>query len=292
MLLQEVKGGNTMRFKKIYIEITNMCNLKCSFCIQNQREAKQMSVEEFERIIKQIQPYTKYVYLHVLGEPLSHPMLKELLAICEQYELFVNLTTNGTLLKQKKDTLMEAKALRQINVSLHSFTQHEQIQTDEYLQQVFSTCDALAEQGVYISYRLWNMKQGVLSEDTKQLLTKIKQYYPSFNETKEYKKTSICLNTRRFLHFEEVFQWPSLNVPIVSEKGKCYGMKTMCAILSNGEVVACCLDSKGDTSFGNLLKEDMEQILQRSTQFCDRMRQGILLHPLCQRCGYRTRFDR
>lgn len=289
----ENMAGDYMRFKKIYIEITNSCNLKCSFCIQNQRTPKFMSVQEFEYVLKEIKPYTKYIYLHVLGEPLSHPYLEAILQLCFEYGIQVNMTTNGTLLAKRKEILLNAKALRQINVSLHSFTQHEHISTDTYLKEVFDTCDALAEKGVYISYRLWNMQNHILNDETKNLINKMKVYYPALDMEQEWKRNSITLKERRYLHFEEVFAWPSLQADIVSTQGKCYGMKSMCAILSNGEVVPCCLDSKGDCSFGNIFNQSFSSILESEivSVFTQNLENKKLTSELCQRCGYRTRFD-
>ena len=109
-----------MQFKRIYVEITNTCNLSCSFCIQNQRKPRRMSVAQFSHVIREIKPYTGHVYLHVLGEPLSHPDLKTFLQICDEQGMQVNLTTNGTLLKACRDVLINSR-LRQVNVSLHSF---------------------------------------------------------------------------------------------------------------------------------------------------------------------------
>ena len=148
-----------MQFKRIYVEITNTCNLSCSFCIQNKRKPRRMSVAEFSHVIREIKPYTKHVYLHVLGEPLSHPDLGAFLQICDEQGMQVNLTTNGTLLNACRDVLMNSR-LRQVNVSLHSFPEHEQPQ---YLEHVFSVCEELAQKGVHISYRLWSVQNGQLS---------------------------------------------------------------------------------------------------------------------------------
>jgi len=109
------------RFKKIYIEITNLCNLSCSFCPKTKRKSTYMSQEHFERIIGEITPFTDYVYLHVKGEPLLHPMLGSFLSICSKHGLKVNITTNGTLIKKALPELRAKEALRQINFSLHSF---------------------------------------------------------------------------------------------------------------------------------------------------------------------------
>ena len=118
------------RFKKIYIEITNSCNLKCSFCPEGKRIKEFISVENFEIIINQIKPYTNLIALHVKGEPLLHPKLKEILDICEKENILVNITTNATLLEKNKDILISSKAVRQLNLSLHSITKNEN--TDTY----------------------------------------------------------------------------------------------------------------------------------------------------------------
>ena len=55
--------GNVARFKRIYIEITSSCNLKCSFCQETLRSPHFMSVDEFAHTLQQIRPYTNYIYL-------------------------------------------------------------------------------------------------------------------------------------------------------------------------------------------------------------------------------------
>ena len=54
-----------MKFKRIYIEITNICNLKCSFCSNSKRNKKEMSIDEFELVMSKITMYTDYIYLHM-----------------------------------------------------------------------------------------------------------------------------------------------------------------------------------------------------------------------------------
>ena len=41
-----------MKFKRIYIEITNSCNLNCSFCSKSFRDKRNMSILEFETVLK------------------------------------------------------------------------------------------------------------------------------------------------------------------------------------------------------------------------------------------------
>lgn len=276
-----------MRFKKVYIEITNICNLNCSFCAKNKREPRWMRPEEFSHIVEQLLPYTKYIYLHVLGEPLLHPQVDEILTIAKQKGMQVNMTSNVILLPEKVDILKGN--IRQLNMSLHSMPKQDGIHTADYIQNCLIYGDKLAEAGTYISYRLWNMKQGRVDEDTKAIMDQIARHYHVDITIGEKQR----LSERRFLHFEEEFAWPNMQRECIANVGTCYGMRSMCAILVDGSVVPCCLDSEGACTLGNIFHEDLKDILakERCQKMLDGFQKHVLVEPICQRCGYRTRFD-
>lgn len=283
--------GDNMRFKRIYIEISNTCNLSCAFCIQNKRVSKMMNIEEFSHIIAEVRPYCDYVYLHVLGEPLSHPYLEQFLTICEQAHLEVILTTNGTLL-QEKSSILQASSIRQLNISLHSFPHHEQ---PHYLEEIVVVAKELAKQQVHINYRLWSLSNGQLSEDTKKILDDILVIYGKTLEEDQIKRlTRIDLTEFIHLHFEDIFEWPSLDHPYVSDSGRCLGMKTMCGILSDGSVIPCCLDSKGDINLGNIFDIPFSKIITspKAQQMVQAFSQNKVKEELCQHCSYRLRFSK
>lgn len=272
-----------MRFKKIYIEITNTCNLSCPFCIQNSRKPSCMNVDEFRHILQEIRPYTHYIYLHVLGEPLMHPDLEAFLQLAKEYGFHVNLTTNGTLLNKSLPVLLKASALRQINISLHSFPQIE-----NYLENVLKCGDALSKNNVYVSYRMWTMD---LNQDPNMniTLTKIQDHYDcTFDE----KKHSVKLKDHCFISFDKSFEWPSLSNEYVGEKGTCQGYRHMCAILVDGSVVPCCLDSKGEAVLGNIFKSSFADILNKNIKLLDDFSHHKMTLELCQKCSYRLRFEK
>lgn len=279
-----------MRFKRIYIEITNTCNLTCSFCIQNQRVPRKLSVKEFVHIVNEIRPYTEYVYLHILGEPLSHPDLGAFLEICEHKGLQVNITTNGTLLKLREDILLRHR-IRQVNVSLHSFPEHVQ---PHYFEDVCTVCEKLAKQGVHISYRLWSIKDGCISEESRVMLEKIMKRYKLTEITEFEKHMRMKLKDHLYLHMESVFEWPSLHHAFVSDTGKCLGMKQMCGILSDGTITACCLDAKGDIALGNIFKDSFTSVIEseRVKALCDGFSNQMITEELCRHCSYRLRFNK
>lgn len=279
--------GEHMKFKKIYIEITNVCNLQCSFCAKNQRLPAFMSVEQFTYILQQIKPYTSYVYFHVLGEPLMHPELVTLLELANAHGFYVNITTNGTLLKEQLNVI--TGRIRQCNISLHSKPNEDGCHSTTYLQDCLTCGDVLAEHGTYVSYRFWNKKQGSMDEESKQMLAQLADHY----EIDDLLYENVKLAERRFLHFEEQFLWPSMELPIQETKGTCYGMRNQCGILVDGSVVPCCLDSLGTCTLGNIFETPFASLLQKPRVSAMRtgFQQHSLIEPLCQRCGYRTKFE-
>ena len=138
------------RFTRIYVEITNYCNLSCSFCSRDKRDKREMSVDEFRDVVIKIKDYIENIYLHVKGEPLLHSHLDEILSICDEYNLNVKLTTNGTLLLKKKDILLKHN-IKQINISLHCENNME-----DYFESVFKASDELCKK-ITIIYRIWTL---------------------------------------------------------------------------------------------------------------------------------------
>lgn len=285
-----------MRFKRIYVEITNTCNLSCSFCSKGILPKRQMSEAEFTHVISQIRPFTDYIYLHVKGEPLSHPLLPRFLDICFENSIKVNLTTNGTLIDKLHDTLLEKPALRQVNFSLHSFETASKINIDSYLNNIIAFAKGSNEKNsTYNVFRFWNLDaQRKPDAAAKSMLETIQQ---SFNVsevlTSLASERSIKLANRTFISFEEQFDWPSLDNPFVSNSGICYGARTMAAILADGTVVPCCLDADGIINLGNIFSQSFQSIIE-SQVFTDITRGFMdrkIVSSLCQHCSYRTKFD-
>ena len=275
------------KFKKIYIEITNICNLNCSFCLNNKREKKFMSVSDFSNIIKEIKPYTDYVYLHVKGEPLLNPNLDIFLDICDNNKIKVNITTNGTLLKKNFDILKKHKCLRQINVSMHS-----ENEVDDYFDDVFMVCKNLASD-VYISYRLWTLNDLVLDDKSKVVIDEIISEYKLSPELVEkvYKEKQIKICENTYINKDNLFDWPNLNNKHNSD-GYCHGAIDHLAILVDGTVVPCCLDGEGIVDLGNILSTAFVDILdgERFLKMREYFKNNLCSEDLCRKCKFKDRF--
>ena len=253
------------KFKKIYIEITNICNLNCPFCSKDNRKKQEMSLDDFEHILKQINDYTDYLYLHIKGEPLIHSKIEDILNLCFKYNKQVNITTNGTLLSKKYKLLDK---IRQINISLHSLS-------EDKLLDVLKCGDYLSSKGVQIVYRFWT------NDD---LLKKVLQYY----DYKDEITNNFKLKNNIYLNRDKEFTWPSLNNKFISNRGTCYGLKTHLGILVDGTVVPCCLDT-GIINLGTVLEEEFVDILnkKRTKNIITNFNNNKLVEELCQKCDFR-----
>lgn len=285
-----------MKFKKIYIEITNICNLSCDFCSILKREKQYMNAQQFEFIIKQIKPFCKFVYLHIKGEPLIHPNLMEFLDICEKHGMKANLTTNGILLGEKKTELLSKPALRQVNISVHSFAfQEKQMQTD-YLNHLIAFCKACDEKNApYVSLRMWNYdQQGFLAQENQILVDSLRSAFPTTQllEGKIEKKENIKLTNTIFMSLDKQFKWPSLENNFVSNLGRCYGTIKMVGILVDGTVVPCCLDGNGEAPLGNIFDLPFSEIINSNLFLTtvEKFHQNRVHLQLCKHCEFRKQF--
>lgn len=279
-----------MKFNKIYVEITNICNLNCSFCSKDNRPLKELSIEEFEFILKKIKPYTNTIYLHVKGEPLLHSSLEEMLFLTKKYDINVRITTNGTLLKEKYSILNKFDNIKQINISLHSENKKK-----NYFEDIFETVDLLSKT-IPIIYRIWTLKENKLNKLSTLIVDKIINYYSlpkSFIE-KILLNINIKISNNIYLDKENQFEWPTNEKENNQVKGTCLGTRTHIAILSDGTVVPCCLDSKGILKLGNIFETDLETILK--SPLFQEIHQGFIHSKinanLCKNCNFRKqKFD-
>ena len=279
-------------FKKIYVEITNICNLKCEFCPQTTRKKGSMSLEEFEEVIRKIHNYTKLVCLHVKGEPLLHNDLEGILKILEKYNLKTNITTNGTLIKEKLDILKKSKAVRQINFSIHSIMQNEKL-NKQYLQDIFESVEEL--NNTIISYRLWNLQNIKENDSNSSIIKMIENYYDIQNLKQPLtEKSFLKLRENIFINQDIEFTWPDINKEIIIEKGRCLAIKEQIAVLVDGTVVPCCLDNNGDIPLGNIFKETLNDILNKpkSVMIKNNFENSIISCNLCKTCGFLKRLEK
>lgn len=271
------------RFKKIYLEISNLCNLHCAFCPGTKRHPRVMSESEFESLMPKLAPYTDYLYFHVMGEPLVHPKLAKFLESAGDYGFKVIITTNGTLLGDKREELLASPALHKINISLHAFEANDlNVPFIDYLDGCFSFGKA-AEGKKFVVYRLWNHGGAEAKNDA--ILSRMKSFFnvPWVNNWR-----GARIGDGVYLHSDDKFDWPDMEAMDYGEKTRCMALDDQIAILADGTVVPCCLDHEGDIPLGNIFESDLSEILEkeRTKSIINGFCEGRAVEELCRKCGY------
>ena len=276
-----------MRFSKIYLEISNLCNLSCAFCPGTRRRKKALNEEEFAILLPKIRSYTDFLYFHLMGEPLLHPKLEQFLELAGEAGFKVILTTNGTLLPKQQTMLLNAPALHKVNISLHAFEANDlAVPFQDYLAGCFEFGKA-AEGKKLISYRLWN--QGGQDEKNDEILATMKEFFP---EPWVEERRGPRIGQRIYLEYGDKFDWPDLSAADGGEGVFCHGLRDQLGILCDGTVVPCCLDHEGDIALGNLFHQSMEEILEgpRAKAIYEGFSKRKAAEELCRKCGYARRF--
>ena len=274
-------------YSRAYVEITNICNMSCSFCHGTKRERKQMTLGEFARIVGNLRGITEYLYLHVLGEPLTHPMLPTFIEYASACGFKVSITTNGTLLQARGEDLIKAGAYK-VNISLHSFEKSDAKAQEKYILSCIDFADKASRAGVLTVLRLWNRnsEEEILNEKTLEIIRE------KFGEGWSFGARGARIRDKLHLEYGDRFEWPDASGEILGDKVFCHGLGDHFAILVDGSVVPCCLDAEGDMTLGNIFEQDIRSIL--ASPRADAIKKGFenkkAVEDLCKKCKYARRF--
>ena len=288
------------KYKRINIEISNICNLQCSFCPEVHREKKVMSEALFRKIMAQVGPLTEEVCLHLMGEPLGHPQLSEFVDICGEYQVPVNLTSNGTLLNERRKEILLRPIVRQVNFSVHSFEANfGERDVLPYLSKVFAfTREAFEKHpDLYINYRIWDLQDSIsLTATNARIRTAIEEEYGFKLDAASIdlrRRKSYRITGRLYLNLDSRFVWPSPTAPFRSENGFCHGLSNHFGIHADGVVVPCCLDKEAVLKLGDAQSQPITEILagNRAQKIARGFERKKCVEDLCQRCDFIKRFD-
>lgn len=274
------------KYSRVYVEITNICNRSCSFCPGTKRKPRRMTHDEFKNVARALVGVTDYIYFHVMGEPLTHPDLPEMIKFATSLGFKCAVTTNGTLLDTRGEELV-ASGVYKVNLSVHSFEEGEEEKYLSYIESLCNFADMASSRGILTVLRLWNKgHDGGLNDKTLEIMKEKLQG--------EWKWGARGARIRHKLHLEygDRFEWPDMSAEIVGEGVFCYGLRDHFGVLCDGSVIPCCLDHEGDITLGNIFDTPIEEIL--SSPRAEAMVQGFdrrcASEELCKRCGYATRF--
>lgn len=273
-------------YSRAYVEITNICNRSCSFCPGTKRELRSMTREEFGLVTDKLKSLTKYIYFHVMGEPLTHRELPQLIADATGKGFNCAVTTNGTLLPKRGRELIDSGVYK-VNISVHSF---EEGSLEDYLTYIggcLDFADEASKKGVLTVLRLWN--KGYDKDRNLDTVALMKEKFP---EEWHYGPRGARIRDKLHLEYGDRFEWPDMEAENFGDNVFCYGLKDHFGILSDGSIIPCCLDHEGDIRLGNAFTDDISAILlgERAEKMKNGFSQRKATEELCRRCGYARRF--
>ncbi len=123
----------------LYIEPTNICNFKCSFCPESFSNYEdlvggtfQLTLENMHKIKDQILDITNgagvsTINFYMMGEPLVNKFTPEFIKIAKDNNLAkkIILTTNGSLLKGEKAKNLSLNPPDYLRISIYGSNQHQ-----------------------------------------------------------------------------------------------------------------------------------------------------------------------
>lgn len=264
---------------RCYIEITNTCNLDCYFCPKHQRKRRQLSAEEFDLLTDKVRGKVCFLYFHLMGEPLLHPLLPQFITMAREKGFKTVLTSNGTLLHRAMNLLDTLP--HKVQLSLHSHESNARGELSSYMEEVMNFATQAAAKGTCVVLRLWN--QGGMDKENEQVMDYIAEYVP--RPWKE-RPDGFRLCDNLYLEFDRKFEWPSANASSAKREVFCKALLKQIGVLSDGSLVPCCLDHNGDVVLGNLFHQSLEEILSspRAQAMIEGFQHHTATEALCLNC--------
>ena len=278
--------------RKAYLEITNICNLSCSFCHKTARERRMMSDEEFDLLTDRLAGI-KHLYFHLMGEPTLHPLLPKFIVKARKKGFLPIITTNGSLLASKGEALLETLP-HKISISLHAPAANSAFADPSYLENCINFARRLSSSGCIVALRLWNLGSEEQAQNA-PIIRRLKEEFPGKWQTVR-RGNGYRLGDNLYLEWGERFDWPAPSLPALPEDSDlfCYGLRDQIGVLCDGTVVPCCLDADANLALGNLFDTELEAILNspRARAIYDGFTRRRGTERLCRQCGYARRFSK
>ena len=107
------------------IDTTSKCNLECKMCFRSFVDTDYNAVPDLpetvlDRLIDELFPTALTLNLSTLGEPLMSPYIDKIVDACIEYQIFLSLTTNGTMMRGDDFIKKLASVLHHIEISVDS----------------------------------------------------------------------------------------------------------------------------------------------------------------------------
>jgi len=237
------------------IEVTNRCNEDCIMCPRHQmtRPFGNLSMELLDKILDEVRGEVELINLFQFGEPLLHPRLAEMIRRCKDSGIRTMVTTNGTLLNERRAKELIDSGLDMLVISL-----------DAASQEVYSQIRLL---GSFTSV-IKNVESFLLLKDqfgrgpyTQVQMVSLKANHHEIEDfVKQWKGKVDSIRIKHFYNTANI--GPSIDEPDISSPHAkpCVMLWREPVILCDGTVLPCCVDMIGEHPIGNVNEQSLMEI--------------------------------
>jgi len=306
--------------RQIFVEITSRCNFDCLFCpsgIATRRKGDMPRQTAFDLLAHlHDMGFNRNLYLHVLGEPLLHPDVFDIIDRAADLGMRPILFTNGGALSTNcVQRILSSKAIelvismQTINRESYEALRKTPFGWNEYLHRIQTaladasespgTCVFRVSIGVkkadpqhpsdryFLEYQSpAHLEAGVASIFSKVAGLDIESILGGLGQEDLATAQPVQVNERLRLSVKQMGNWRRMKEREPATKGQCPIFGNEFAILSDGSVVFCHLDYDGDTAVGNAKEQPLEAILSSSefTEVVKSFSAGTWVPKGCQNC--------
>ena len=269
----DVEFAVVQHLEWISVEVDTHCNVRCTMCPISTGKVKnqgRVSLETIENICRKAKGWTDKISLAVMGEPLLHPLLPEMVALVKRHGYKALVWTNGVLMNRRR-----AEALLRVGVDKVVFSfeiidkdLHEAVRVGASYDKVRANLDAFLELRDALSpateVSIWN-----IIPDLGHPLTvpeSLAAAYPGVEFFVSY-----------------AMDWHGeVDVGAVPERlgapAPCNQIQHYLSVAWDGKVIACCNDFNHEYVLGDINTDSMEDIWygKPRSQLVERMARGLL----------------
>ncbi len=277
-------------------EVTNVCNLKCPFCLTGKgisggRETKHMSFEEAKKIIDQVGDYIYLIQLYTWGEPLLNKDIYDIIDYAKSKNIYVMISTNATVMTPKNNQRLIDSGIDYVMVAIDGITQetYEQYRVGgEYTKVIENLVDIIDKREraqLNLPFIEW---QFIVFRHNEHEVAQAEKFayelgvnkftpLPAYVENKDWmpngdKYKAAMFNPERLMNCDR--PWTHLNVR------------------ADSGVASCCYEFEKKDDFGSLSKDKFSKIwnnekFRTSRRLIYQKRKGLPLDQselICHKC--------
>ena len=250
----------------ISVETMLGCNLKCPECAIGanliKRKKGYMPYEKFEIIADKVKDCASYMFLHIWGEALLSPDIKDIMLLARSI-CRCNISTNGQILKDDMaEFLMENDIDLIVSIDGVSQEAYEKYRINGKVDRAWNSVERL------------KYYQNVHKKGTIQVQMLVFQH--NANEISAFENKCRALGVKPSLKGPNFFagsslqRHPSYNRLLGTPEqvaNKCKDPTDVLTILLDGSCVACCYDYNGETNFGNIFTDSLDDIKKKGLEY-------------------------